>query len=54
MNRMTVVTSKPGAVTSAARPIPPCALLQDRATGANHHQHEHAEQLGEQPPPLEP
>ena len=47
------MTSRPGAVTAAARPMPPWVLaVQHRAARTDGDEQEGAEQLSEQSPPL--
>ena len=54
MNRMMAITMRPGAVTAAARVTAPSGLrVHDGAAGADQHEEERAEQLGEQAAPLE-
>ena len=55
MKRMIAITISAGAVT-AARPadLPVADRVDHPAAGADQHEQEGAQQLGEQPPPLQP
>jgi len=54
MNRMIAMTVRPGAVTAAVRLIwPPDTATHHRAAGAGHDEQERAQDLREQPAPLE-